>query len=214
MEQSKSQYPMLVYKDITYVPMTWADTRLLGLESNWTQQNGLVIQKAATVQDQKTAQSTYKPYTMSNANAASYKATIASGKITVNGKTITSVYQEAIHILSPPEVRITWYQTFPSTVLVPNTSNSSFLFTCPAEKAVDGDTWYQVQSKNGVKSWIAGWLTKEQRAESNTNNNNQSSNTTENYDMVLHLQMLQRSIFINLIDTVVSIQIYITQLQC
>ena len=56
MEQSKSQYPMLVYKDITYVPMTWADTRLLGLESNWTQQNGLVIQKAATVQDQKTAQ--------------------------------------------------------------------------------------------------------------------------------------------------------------
>ena len=27
-EQSQNQYPMLVYKDITYVPMTWADTRL------------------------------------------------------------------------------------------------------------------------------------------------------------------------------------------
>ena len=94
MEQSKSQYPMLVYKDITYVPMTWADTRLLGLESNWTQQNGLVIQKAATVQDQETAQSTYKPYTTSNANAASYKATITSGKITVNGKSITNSKEE------------------------------------------------------------------------------------------------------------------------
>lgn len=94
MEQSKSQYPMLVYKDITYVPMTWADTRLLGLESNWTQQAGLTIAKAATVQDQKTAQNAYKPYTTSTANAQSYKAVTASGKITVNGKAITNSSEE------------------------------------------------------------------------------------------------------------------------
>ena len=94
MEQSKSQYPMLVYKDITYVPMTWADTRLLGLESNWTQQAGLTIAKAATVQDQETAQSAYKPYTTSTANAQSYKAATASGKITVNGKAITNSSEE------------------------------------------------------------------------------------------------------------------------
>lgn len=94
MEQSKSQYPMLVYKDITYVPMTWADTRLLGLESNWTQQAGLTIAKAATVQDQETAQSAYKPYTTSTANGQSYKAATASGKITVNGKAITNSSEE------------------------------------------------------------------------------------------------------------------------
>lgn len=90
MEQSNSQYPMLVYKDITYVPMTWADTRLLGLESAWTQQGGLVISKASTVQDQKTAQSAYKPYKVSTANAKSYNAVTAGGKITVNGKSITN----------------------------------------------------------------------------------------------------------------------------
>lgn len=94
MEQSKSQYPMLVYKDITYVPMTWADTRLLGLESSWTQQAGLSIVKAATVQDSKTAQSAYQPYTTSTANAKSYKAATASGKISVNGKTITNSNEE------------------------------------------------------------------------------------------------------------------------
>lgn len=94
MEQSKSQYPMLVYKDITYVPMTWADTRLLGLESNWTQQSGLVIQKADTVQDAATAKKNYQPYKVSSANKNSYQATTASGKITVNGKTITNSSEE------------------------------------------------------------------------------------------------------------------------
>lgn len=90
MEQSKSQYPMLVYKDITYVPMTWEDTRLLGLESAWTQKGGLVVSKAANVQDQKTAQSVYKPYKTATANGGSYKAVTAGGKITVNGKNITN----------------------------------------------------------------------------------------------------------------------------
>ncbi len=94
MEQSQSQYPMLVYKDITYVPMTWADTRLLGLNSSWNQQTGLVIDKADTVQDQKTAQSAYKPYKAAAANGKSYKATTASGKITVNGKSINNSKEE------------------------------------------------------------------------------------------------------------------------
>lgn len=94
MEQSQSQYPMLVYKDITYVPMTWADTRLLGLDSSWTQATGLVIDKADTVQDQKTAQSAYKPYKAATANGKSYKATTASGKITVNGKSINNSKEE------------------------------------------------------------------------------------------------------------------------
>ncbi len=93
-EQSKNQYPMIVYKDITYVPMTWADTRLLGLDSSWTQQTGLVIDKAAEVQDQSTAQSSYDPYKTSTANAKSYKASIASGKITVNGTSINNSKEE------------------------------------------------------------------------------------------------------------------------
>ncbi len=89
MEQSNSQYPLLVYKDITYVPMTWADTRLLGLESSWTAQDGLVIRKGSA-QDK----SSYTAYKASAANAQSYTASTASGKITVNGKQITNSAEE------------------------------------------------------------------------------------------------------------------------
>ena len=71
MEQSQNQYPLLVYKDITYVPMTWEDTRLLGLDSSWTQATGLVIDKADVVQDQKTAQSAYRPYKTAATNGKS-----------------------------------------------------------------------------------------------------------------------------------------------
>jgi hypothetical protein len=38
-----SEYPLLVYKNITYMPMTYDYCNLLGLESNWTKEEGLVI---------------------------------------------------------------------------------------------------------------------------------------------------------------------------
>ncbi len=40
-----SKYPLLVYKDITYFPMTYYDCRLLGLKTDWTADTGLVIDK-------------------------------------------------------------------------------------------------------------------------------------------------------------------------
>ena len=48
-EQTNNQYPSLVYKDITYVPMTYYDAQLLGLDSQWEAQSGLAIQKTAFV---------------------------------------------------------------------------------------------------------------------------------------------------------------------
>jgi hypothetical protein len=40
------QYPLLVYKGITYFPMTWYDTRLLGLEAIWSAGEGLHIKQS------------------------------------------------------------------------------------------------------------------------------------------------------------------------
>ena len=40
-----SRYPFFVYKDITYVPMTYYDSRLLGLKTSWNFQEGLIIEK-------------------------------------------------------------------------------------------------------------------------------------------------------------------------
>ncbi|MCY9697807.1 hypothetical protein [Paenibacillus alginolyticus] len=54
-ENQFREYPLLVYRDITYFPMTWYDTRLLGLEANWSPDEGLNIK-----QNQVT--SSYVPY--------------------------------------------------------------------------------------------------------------------------------------------------------
>ncbi len=40
-----SQYPLIVYKDITYFPMTYYDSRFMGLESLWGNTTGLEIVK-------------------------------------------------------------------------------------------------------------------------------------------------------------------------
>ncbi|MBO5430281.1 MAG: hypothetical protein J6A10_10055, partial [Peptococcaceae bacterium] len=40
-----SKYPFIVYKDITYFPMTYYDSRLLGLTTAWSAEEGLAIAK-------------------------------------------------------------------------------------------------------------------------------------------------------------------------
>ena len=86
-DNTHSQYPFIVYKDITYVPMTYHDARLLGLTTQWTEQSGLVVNKASTF-DQATARESYKGYATDQANRASYDATIAEFAITVSGNEI------------------------------------------------------------------------------------------------------------------------------
>lgn len=36
-----AQYPLLLYKDITYVPMTWDYAQALGLDIHWSRNYGL-----------------------------------------------------------------------------------------------------------------------------------------------------------------------------
>jgi hypothetical protein len=42
-------YPLLVYGSITYFPMTYYDTRFLGLESNYSSETGLDIRTTGVV---------------------------------------------------------------------------------------------------------------------------------------------------------------------
>jgi hypothetical protein len=35
-DNTYNQYPLIVYKDITYFPMTFYDSRLMGLETEWS----------------------------------------------------------------------------------------------------------------------------------------------------------------------------------
>ncbi|MCT4509724.1 MAG: DUF5050 domain-containing protein [Tepidibacter sp.] len=81
------EYPLLLYKDMTYFPMTWYDCRLLGLETKWTQDEGFkIIQSNVT--------SSYVPYKTKHKNRNSYNATIPTFKITANGNAIYNSKEE------------------------------------------------------------------------------------------------------------------------
>lgn len=102
-DNSYRQYPLLVYKNITYFPMTYYDCRFLGVETEWTQQNGLKIEKSSLT-------GAYHQQNATAKNSKTATAQIAAGKITVNGKSIHNS-KEAYPLLSYRNVTyfpLTW----------------------------------------------------------------------------------------------------------
>lgn len=85
-ENTYREYPLLVYRGITYFPMTWNDSRRLGLEATWTPESGLRME-----QSQVTA--SYAPDKSGKRNAAADFAKIATSPITVNGKPIDNAHE-------------------------------------------------------------------------------------------------------------------------
>ena len=83
-----SKYPLLVYKDITYFPMTYYDCRLLGLKTDWTADTGLVIDKNEDYFYE------YLREVNNSKNARKQTAKLADGKITVNGKVVDNSKEE------------------------------------------------------------------------------------------------------------------------
>lgn len=83
-----SKFPLLVYKDITYFPMTYYDCRLLGLRTEWTAEAGLDIGK------NENAFYEYVRETQTFKNAKTQSAQIATGKIRVNGKNIDNTKEQ------------------------------------------------------------------------------------------------------------------------
>lgn len=60
-ENAYREFPLLVYPNVTYFPMTWYDSRLLGLESNWAEGAGLTIKQSQVA-------SSYEPYQTGSRN--------------------------------------------------------------------------------------------------------------------------------------------------
>jgi len=75
------QYPLIVYRGITYFPMTYHDTRFLGLEADYSAERGLEISKTGVVAG-------YRDNRISGANPLSGTARIAAFSVQVNGKPI------------------------------------------------------------------------------------------------------------------------------
>lgn len=82
-DNSYRQYPLLVYNNITYFPMTYYDCRFLGVETEWTQIGGLKIEKSNSA-------GAYHQQNVQKKNSGKAAAQVATGKIAVNGKTIAN----------------------------------------------------------------------------------------------------------------------------
>jgi len=93
-DQTKIEYPFIVYQDITYVPMTYYDARLLGLSTLWNNDTGLAIMPLNFIPDSQTAQQNYVPYTTTTTNKSQYTAATATFGISVNGKVIDNNAEE------------------------------------------------------------------------------------------------------------------------
>jgi len=87
-ENENRQFPLLVYKDITYVPMTYYDCRYLGLISNWNNEtNTLSIEK-------NNITCAYRDYNWEWKNSNKYQAKVCDFSIIVNDKVIDNSKEE------------------------------------------------------------------------------------------------------------------------
>lgn len=103
-ESTSAKYPLIVYKDITYFPMTWNLSRSLGLTLKFSAETGLDIQKAAS-------QDTVKQDTAgSNRLNTVYSAKIVTYPVVVGGQPIDNT-KEAYPILNFRDITyfpLTW----------------------------------------------------------------------------------------------------------
>jgi hypothetical protein len=81
-----AEYPLLVYRDITYMPMTYDYCNLLGLESSWTQEQGLAVslRKSGEIPTVTESPSNSK-------NPSRLTATVVSTSVTINGRKIDNL---------------------------------------------------------------------------------------------------------------------------
>lgn len=80
----QEKYPLLVYRNITYFPMTYYQSNLLNLNTSWTAEGGLIIQKG----NPETPKEFSYEAPASKKNSNTQTVTIIDSKVTVNGKVI------------------------------------------------------------------------------------------------------------------------------
>ncbi len=87
-ESSHRQYPLIVYKDITYFPMTYFDCRFLGLTTKWDNET-----RTLSI-DRENIACAYRDYGQKNANESKFSPTVCDFNIIVNGRKINNEAEE------------------------------------------------------------------------------------------------------------------------
>ncbi|MBR3995877.1 MAG: hypothetical protein IKI97_11445 [Clostridia bacterium] len=87
-DNTNLEHPFIMYNNITYFPMTYFDSRFLGIGTNYTAEDGLSIFRL------EDAQHSYNGLTRQMPNEMSYPALKSVGKIRVNEKEINNRTEE------------------------------------------------------------------------------------------------------------------------
>lgn len=84
-----SKYPFFLYKDITYLPLTWNNLQTLGIEFDWSEENGLLIWPnrnfPPAIHDTPPEQDL-----TSKRNSAAYAVQLSNEPITINNTIINN----------------------------------------------------------------------------------------------------------------------------
>lgn len=102
-ENDTRSYPLIVYKDVTYFPMTYYDARFLGIETLWDQNTGLKVNKTGILGG-------YRTYSGQKKNKKTDNAVIPTFNIEINGKVVDNT-KETYPLLSYKNVTyfpMTW----------------------------------------------------------------------------------------------------------
>ncbi len=76
-DNSKEPYPFILYKNVTYLPMTWDISKALGIEGGWSDETGFSVAKSS--------QATLYHGVNDNQFKEEYKAVVAPFDVRVNG---------------------------------------------------------------------------------------------------------------------------------
>ena len=132
---SYEKYPLLVYKDITYFPMTYYQSNLLNLNTHWTTEDGLIIVRGNPEIPKEFLYETPTP----NKNNRTQVATVVDAKVTVNGKVIDNrnepypllIFRDITYFPLTWRFAVEefgWYYTFDNTAGL-NISADNFFYT-------------------------------------------------------------------------------------
>lgn len=90
MENSYNQYPLIVYQDITYFPMTYRHTRFMGLKTQWFEEKKVFFVGTDSNRDQ-----TFQEYAVTRPNKRNDEATIPTYQIAINTTRANKFLQNA-----------------------------------------------------------------------------------------------------------------------
>lgn len=105
-ENAYQKYPVILYKEITYFPLTYYDCRSLGLDAVWTKQDGLTISKRGgepfPLKEQKSSLS----------NPSSDTATVVSFPVRIMGRLVENAKEEYPLLLYRNITYVPWTWSF------------------------------------------------------------------------------------------------------